>query len=152
MDALTAELGSLDYWLATIGVFRVCPVPGATVIHDDFGEMVRLPKVEPHVHQGSDIEAPTGAAILAPFDGYATASRSYLGGLEVRLRGDAGYIYNAHLSGLGALGYVETGDTIGYIGSTGDSTAPHDHLEWHPWNATARDPYPLLAASCLPVA
>lgn len=150
VEVLSAELGYLDYWLATVGAFRVCPVPGATLIHDDFGEIVRLPKVKPHVHQGSDIEAPTGTEILAPFEGYASAGRSHLGGLEVRLRGSAGYVYNAHLSALGSLGYVQAGDTIGYVGSTGDSTAPHDHIEWRPWNAGPRDPYPLLVASCLP--
>jgi murein DD-endopeptidase MepM/ murein hydrolase activator NlpD len=34
------------------------------------------------------------------------------------------------------------------VGSTGDSTAPHDHFEWHPWNGGAVDPYYLLRLSC----
>jgi murein DD-endopeptidase MepM/ murein hydrolase activator NlpD len=148
---LRDELASLAWWLDTVGVFRACPVPDATRIDDDFGTMVRLKGVPPHRHQGSDIVAPTWSPIVAPFDGYASASRGHLGGLEVRLRGDVGYLYNAHLVGYGDLGWVETGDVIGYVGSTGDATAPHDHLEWHPWSGGAVDPYPLLVAACFPV-
>ena len=66
------------------------------------------------------------------------------------MKGDAGYVYNAHLIGLERLGWVETGDVVGYVGATGDATAPHDHLEWHPWDGDAVDPYPLLVAACLP--
>ena len=113
------------------------------MIHDNFGITVRLPDVPVHRHQGSDVEAPAWSPIIAPFDGYASASRSELGGLEVRVRGDAGYVYNAHLIGYERLGYVEQGDVVGYVGSTGDATGPHDHFEWHPWNQVATESLPL---------
>lgn len=149
IDDLRSRYEQLDGWLATVGVFRVCPVPGSTVIHDDFGEMVRLPKVPVHRHMGNDIEAPTGTPIVASFDGYAATSWSKFGGQEVRLSGPHGYVYHAHLSRVGRLGPVRAGDVIGYVGSTGDATGPHDHLEWHPGNGGAVDPQPLLVAACV---
>jgi murein DD-endopeptidase MepM/ murein hydrolase activator NlpD len=103
-----------------------------------------------HRHQGDDIAAPGWSPILAPFDGYASASSSDLGGLEVRVRGERGYVYNAHLVALGRLGYVRAGDTIGYVGVSGDATGPHDHFEWHPWGGPAMDPNPYLVAACVP--
>ncbi|HEX6845169.1 MAG TPA: M23 family metallopeptidase [Actinomycetota bacterium] len=151
IEVLKDQRESLAAWQWTYGVFEVCPVPAYTHIYDDFGTMVRLPKVPVHRHMGSDITAPTWSPIRAPFDGYASGSRGHLGGIEVRVRGARGYVYNAHLVAYGSLGWVETGDVIGYVGATGDSTAPHDHLEWHPWDGPAVDPYPLLAAACLPV-
>jgi murein DD-endopeptidase MepM/ murein hydrolase activator NlpD len=151
VDVLTRRRDSLAGWLERVAIFRVCPVEGFTHIYDDFGEMVRLPKVPVHRHMGSDITAPVGAPIRAPFDGYATSSSSPLGGLQVTVRGALGSVFNAHLSGLGRLGYVRAGTVIGYVGATGDATAPHDHIEWHPGHGGAVDPYPLLAMACLPV-
>jgi murein DD-endopeptidase MepM/ murein hydrolase activator NlpD len=146
--ALEARRTEIDAWLWTWGVFRVCPVDRPRYIHDDFGTMVTLQNVEPHVHMGNDIEAPTWTKIRAPFDGYASSSYSPLGGYQVRVHGDRGYVFNAHLIAFGQLGWVEAGTVIGYVGSTGDSTAPHDHFEWHPWNGPAVDPNYLLWLTC----
>lgn len=152
LTSLRAGYASLDAWLGAYGVFRACPVPGYTAIANDFGQMVRLPHVPVHRHMGSDVSAPIGAAIVAPFDGYASTSWSKLGGREVRVRGLLGYVYNAHLAAVGSLGYVHAGQVIGYVGVTGDATGPHDHFEWHPWDGAAQNPYTLLTAACAPVA
>ncbi len=149
LAVLRTRYRSLQSWLDSAGIFRACPVPSFTTIYDNFGVTVRLPHVPVHVHQGDDVMAPTGASILAPFDGYATSGRSKLGGLEVRVFGADGYIYNAHLSALGSLGYVRAGDVVGYVGSTGDASGPHDHVEWHPNDGGAADPNPLLVAACV---
>jgi murein DD-endopeptidase MepM/ murein hydrolase activator NlpD len=145
---LTARRHELQSWLSTWAIFRVCPVDAPRYIHNDFGETVHVEGVKPHVHMGSDIEAPLWTPIRAPFDGYASSSYSPLGGYQVYVRGDLGYVFNAHLVGYGDLGWVSTGTIVGYVGDTGDSTAPHDHFEWHPWNGGAVDPYYLLSLVC----
>jgi murein DD-endopeptidase MepM/ murein hydrolase activator NlpD len=146
---LEAERDDITRWLETVGVFRVCPVPSATEIHDNFGYTVRLPGVPVHVHQGNDIMAAMDAPILAPFDGEAWSTSSDLGGLSVYVRGAHGTVYNAHLSQLGTVGRVRAGEVIGYVGVSGDAVGPHDHLSWYPGDDDAADPYPLLAAACL---
>jgi murein DD-endopeptidase MepM/ murein hydrolase activator NlpD len=148
LAALATRHDDLEAWLYSWGIFRVCPVDAPRYIHDDFGEIVNVEGVEPHVHMGSDIEAPTWTPIRAPFDGYAWSSYSPLGGYQVRVRGDRGYVFNAHLIGYGNLGWVGAGTIVGYVGDTGDSTAPHDHFEWHPWDGGAVDPYYLLSLAC----
>ncbi len=148
LRSLVSQRAQLEAWLYTWGVFRACPVDAPHYIHNDFGEIVNVEGVEPHVHMGSDIEAPLWTPIRAPFDGYAWGSYSPLGGYQVRVRGDRGYVFNAHLIAYGDLGWVGAGAIVGYVGDTGDSTAPHDHFEWHPWDGGAVDPYYLLSLSC----
>jgi murein DD-endopeptidase MepM/ murein hydrolase activator NlpD len=148
LRSLTSQQAAVRSWLSTWAILRVCPVDAPHYIHDDFGEIVTVEDVAPHVHMGSDIEAPTWTPIRAPFDGYAWGSSSPLGGYQVRVRGDRGYVFIAHLIGYGDLGWVDAGTVIGYVGDTGLSTAPHAHFEWHPWGGGAVDPYYLLSLSC----
>jgi murein DD-endopeptidase MepM/ murein hydrolase activator NlpD len=148
LRALGSQLEQTQAWLYSWGIFRVCPVDAPHYIHDDFGEIVTVEDVAPHVHMGSDIEAPTWTPIRAPFDGYAWGSYSPLGGYQVRVRGDRGYVFIAHLIDYGNLGWVDAGTAIGYVGDTGLSTAPHAHFEWHPWSGGAVDPFYLLSLSC----
>ena len=135
-------------WIERWGIFRTCPVRGSVAIADDFGVMVSKPGVPLHVHEGNDMSAATGTPIVAPFAGTATAVPNGLGGLAVKVTGEGGYVYNAHLSAYGRLGKVRTGTVIGYVGSTGDAGGPHDHFEWHPGGGAAVDPYPYLIISC----
>lgn len=148
LDDLTTQRASVQSWIDTWGILEVCPIRGWNDVTDNFGITVRLPGVPVHRHTGNDVLARTGTPIVAPFDGYASASRSWLGGMQVRVQGALGYVYNAHLSRYGALGDVRAGEVIGYVGSTGDATTPHDHFEWHPHDGVAVDPYPYLSASC----
>lgn len=145
---LKSQVRSLSAWLDVWGVFRTCPVAGPNLVNNDFGVIVRMPGVPVHVHQGNDITAGTGAPIVAPFEGTAVVSPNVAGGLAVKVYGAAGYVYNAHLSSYGHLGHVNVGDVIGYVGSTGDASGPHDHFEWHPGNGPAVDPNALLSVVC----
>jgi len=138
------------FQISRIHPFAVCPVQGAHAIADGFGIWVHRSKARggDHVHQGDDISAPTGTPIVAPFDGVAVASPNKIGGLAVKVFGDFGYVYNAHLSSYGRLGPVSKGDVVGYVGSTGNALGPHDHFEWHPGNGAAADPYAFLLQVC----
>jgi murein DD-endopeptidase MepM/ murein hydrolase activator NlpD len=145
---LTNRREATAAWIAQWGILQTCPVRGPVSIADDFGVVVRKPDVPVHIHQGNDMTAATGTPIVAPFDGTAVAAPNVLGGLAVKVYGDRGYVYNAHLSAYGQLGRVKTGTVIGYVGSTGDAGGPHDHFEWHPNNGSAVDPNPYLSVSC----
>ena len=147
--SLRTRRGALTDWIQTFGMLRACPIRGDYAIANNFGYVVeKRPGVPRHVHLGNDITAAYGTPIVAPFDGTAVASTSTLGGLAVNVYGDAGYVYNAHLSSYGRLGDVTSGDVIGYVGATGDALGAHDHFEWHPGNGPAVDPYPYLMAVC----
>jgi len=136
------------------GPFSVCPVDAPRVIADDFG----APRYAGgyHEHAGNDILAPRGTPIRAPFDGVATDATNGLGGLSVRVTGPEGYVYNAHLDKFGALGRVDAGEIVGYVGNSGDAVGgpTHDHFEWHPDAPSGKtvngaiDPHPALTLAC----
>jgi murein DD-endopeptidase MepM/ murein hydrolase activator NlpD len=136
--------------ISAIRPFAVCPVGDPHAVGDDFGIWVHRPKKwgGNHIHQGNDIMAPEGTPIYAPFDGVAVNATNHIGGNAVDVYGQFGYVYNAHLSRFGALGSVQAGDVIGYVGHTGDTGANHDHFEWHPNNGPAVDPHDFLMLVC----
>jgi len=148
--ALHDRQDQILYEISRIRPFGVCPVAGPHAIADDFGIWVHHPKDEggDHIHQGNDIGAAMGTPIVAPFDGVAVASPNKIGGQAVKVFGDHGYVYNAHLSRYGKLGPVQTGDVVGYVGATGNAGGPHDHFEWHPGGGPAVDPNGFLLQVC----
>lgn len=146
---LRSQRMDLSTWIQTYGIFRYCPVDGPVSFSDGFGYAIPHRKGVPaHIHQGIDMMASEGQPIVAPFDGVAESGHNWLGGNAVYVRGENGYVYNAHLSAYGKLGEVKAGDVIGYVGATGDAGGPHDHFEWHPGNGSAVDAYPYLLAVC----
>src|SRR5262245_16560980 len=128
----------------------VCPIGSPHAISDSFGIMHHHSKKEggDHIHQGVDIAAPMGTPVYAPFDGVAVRSSNSIGGQAVKVMGEFGYTYNAHLSRFGQLGAVEQGAVVGYVGATGNASGPHLHFEWHPGNGDAVDPYDFLLLVC----
>ncbi len=144
LEAFPSELGRVD--VALEGVLRVCPVDQPMSYADDW----HAPRWSGgfHLHEGIDIFAPPGTPIRAPFDGVAVAADNLLGGIAVKVYGEGGYVYNAHLSAYGRLGEVHAGDVIGFVGSTGNASGPHDHFEYHPGGGEAVNPFPFLNAVC----
>jgi peptidoglycan LD-endopeptidase LytH len=146
--ALAARQTALAGAVLIDGIFQVCPVDEPHAYSDDFG----APRYTGgyHPHQGNDIFAPYGTPIRAPFPGTAEDATNEIGGLAVKVFGDKGWVYNAHLSGFAALGPVEAGDIVGFVGNSGNAlgTSPHDHFEWHPGGGDAVNPFPYLNAVC----
>lgn len=147
VTSLKAQRATITEWIESLPL-QTCPIDGANEVSDNFGVIREMPGTPRHIHQGNDISAATGTPIVAPFPGEAVMEPNDLGGEAVKVYGADGYVYNAHLSAYGKLGQVKTGDVIGYVGSTGNATAPHDHFEWHPGNGDAVDPYDVLMTVC----
>jgi murein DD-endopeptidase MepM/ murein hydrolase activator NlpD len=86
-------------------------------------------------HQGIDYGAPAGTPVSAIADGTVTMARWNDGyGNFVQIRHSGGLVScYGHLSRYGAGAKagrsVRQGQTVGYIGSTGNSTGPHLHFE-----------------------
>lgn len=128
------------------GPFYVCPVDRPRAYSNDFG----APRPGGRAHQGNDIFAPYGTAIRAPFAGTAVDASNKTGGTSVKVYGSQGFVYNAHMSGIGKLGQVGAGTVIGYVGNSGNAkgTPPHNHFEWHPGGGGAINPYSYLNEVC----
>jgi murein DD-endopeptidase MepM/ murein hydrolase activator NlpD len=87
-----------------------------------------------HFHTGIDFSAPRGTEIYATGDGVVKDVTMKKGGYGYHIVLDHGFDYEtlyAHMSRFKVrVGEkVKRGDVIGYVGSTGTSTAPHLHYE-----------------------
>ncbi|MBK6263568.1 M23 family metallopeptidase [Marivirga sp. S37H4] len=87
-------------------------------------------------HEGCDFSAPRGTPIYATGDGEVVRVQSTFGGFGKLIVVDHGYGFitkYAHMSSFNVKkgDKVKRGDCIGFVGSTGTSTAPHLHYEIH---------------------
>lgn len=84
-------------------------------------------------HQGTDWPKPTGTPVPATSDGIIVfAGDDGLGGQTIDLQRDDGLVQRfGHLSAIWVKPgqRVNAGNTIGLVGSTGNSTGPHLHWE-----------------------
>jgi len=86
------------------------------------------------MHWGMDFTAPTGTPIYATGDGKVSTYKKSRSGYGNHIIIDHGYGYQtlyAHMSKVDVRRgqKVKRGDIIGYVGSSGRSTAPHLHYE-----------------------
>lgn len=127
------------------GPFRK-PLDGELIITTYFGEIRVVNGVETGRHSGMDFGAPTGTPILAPARGKVVlAEELIVSGRTIVL--DHGLnlftaYYHCEELQVAPGDWVEAGQQIGLVGSTGFSTGPHLH-----WTATIGntpvDPWPL---------
>lgn len=147
-DAATLEAHGLAF-----------PVAGGSIdgTYDTFDD----PRDGGRVHRAIDILAPRGTPVLSADDGrILRLSTSPLGGITV-YASDASerfVYYYAHLDGyrrgLSNGERVAKGDTLGYVGTTGNAPKDTPHLHFQImrmpddrkqfWNGDPIDPYPLF--------
>jgi murein DD-endopeptidase MepM/ murein hydrolase activator NlpD len=121
----------------------LCPVRGAFT--NDYGDA----RSGGRVHLGIDIFAPTGTPVAAVKSGTLSLESGGAGGNAAYVHASDGnsYFY-AHFSGYNGGGrQVSQGEVIGYVGQTGNASAPHLHFEIRTPGGSV-NPYPTLAASC----
>ena len=110
--------------------FFTHPCPGYTYQSSYFGE---IREFEVGGHKGHDYAAPTGTPTYAAAAGYVvTAGYSPSAGNWVVINHGNGlrtkYMHHSALC-VRTGQYVEKGQQIGYVGSTGQSTGPHLHFQ-----------------------
>ncbi len=108
------------------------PCPGYTRISDDYGNRVHPTLGITKMHNGIDLAAPGGSAILAAYNGTVVAAdyNSTMGNYIMINHGGGLYTIYMHCSAL----YVSkgtdvtAGTKIGAVGTTGRSTGNHLHF------------------------
>ncbi len=128
------------------GAGMACPVAGPRSFADTWG----APRSGGRSHEGVDMMAPGGTPLVAAEAGSATFKTNRLGGNAVWITGASGTkYYYAHLSAWeGSSRTVSRGETIGYVGATGNTSVNHLHFEVHPNGGRAVNPYPYVRAVC----
>ena len=85
------------------------------------------------MHRGMDIAGLYGTAVLAPADGVVMFAqrKSAYGNLIILSHGNGITTRHGHLSRFGVRPgqKIQKGDVIGYVGTSGRTTAPHLHYE-----------------------
>jgi murein DD-endopeptidase MepM/ murein hydrolase activator NlpD len=132
-------------WLRMAEAPNLWPVEGR--ITGSFGERIDPFNGEGAFHRGVDISSGYGVRVLAPADGvviFAGPENGY--GRLIQIQHANGIITRyGHLSAfaVNAGQRVSRGQVIGYVGSSGRSTAPHLHYEVWVHNSPV-NPYKFL--------
>lgn len=127
----------------------VCPVAGSHYFIDSWG----YPRSGGRTHKGTDLMAAYNTPLVAMNSGSVRLNRHRLGGIQVYVYGDDGITYYyAHLSkwpsGLRSGQRVNKGQTIGYIGDSGNARGtPHLHLGIIAGGMYV-NPYPTVRSAC----
>ncbi|HEX3868293.1 MAG TPA: M23 family metallopeptidase, partial [Gemmatimonadaceae bacterium] len=153
-----ASMSDVDY-LRSRSI--VVPVAGADMhrVEDSFGD----PRDGERMHRAIDILAPRGTPILSADDGkILRMSTSTLGGISMYTVDPAGrlvyyYAHMDHYNGSVSVGRsIARGDTLGYVGTTGNAPkdTPHLHFQVMRWPADNKywdgqpiDPYEALGGA-----
>ena len=134
---------------ASVGGVR-CPIGGSVAFSNDWGQ----PRSGGRTHQGTDLFSGYGTPNVAVMGGTTMLQTESVGGMSVYLMADDGNTYYyTHLSGFaGGARRVQSGETLGYTGNSGNASGgvTHTHFEIRRGgpNGTKVNPYATLAAAC----
>lgn len=98
-------------------------------------------------HEGVDIFADRGTPVLAAADGRVSRTgNGGLGGKTVWLRANGKAMYYAHLDSINTHRGegVESGDTLGFVGNTGNARTTPPHLHFGIYDRGATNPLPYI--------
>ncbi len=100
-------------------------------------------------HEGIDIFADRGTPVIAPVSGVVgSVKETGIGGKQVWLRDtERGWnLYFAHLDSqsVSNLQRVNAGDTLGFVGNTGNAITTAPHLHFGIYSRGAFDPFPVV--------
>jgi murein DD-endopeptidase MepM/ murein hydrolase activator NlpD len=142
------KLGYTAEQAAIVGMGQF-PVAGPAYYTDDWLEL--RPGPPPALHPGIDIDAAMGTPLRSPVDGvltYDTSDPTGYGLDAIVTAPDKTFYRMAHMSatvsGLSTGSVVKSGQVIGFVGSSGNSTGPHCHFEIHPQGGAGIDAKPIL--------
>lgn len=141
-DVRTTRLRALGYFGDVRGLDHVLPVPPfsyhLTAGFGAFGTMWSS------THTGLDFAAPSGTPLVAVADGTVTdvSLHPSYGLLTVLTLEDGTEVWYAHQETSSVMPgqTVEVGHPIGAVGSSGNSSGPHVHLEVRPFGGAPVDP------------
>ncbi|WP_035767336.1 murein hydrolase activator EnvC family protein [Butyrivibrio sp. NC2002] len=131
VEAEKAELAAQNARVYDGGMFS-WPCPSYTRVSDDYGMRMHPTLGIQKMHNGIDLAAPGGSAILAAYSGkvVAAAYNSTMGNYIMIDHGSGLYTIYMHASSLAVSTGAEVakGQKIASVGSTGRSTGPHLHF------------------------
>jgi murein DD-endopeptidase MepM/ murein hydrolase activator NlpD len=147
LTELDAKATGQDQWLST-NQWTTPITEGYYELTGRFGDVSGL--WSSGVHTGLDFAAPYGTPIHAVASGVITSTgyEGSYGNLTVETLPDGTELWYAHQSSFGvSVGqHVGEGQAIGYVGSTGNTTGAHVHLEVRPGGGDPVDPDAALRA------
>ncbi len=122
------------------------PLPGLDIV-SDYGMRLHPIHGDNRMHHGIDLDADAGTPISTISDGIVTfaGERGGYGNLVIVDHGGGFETRYAHQEQLTVMegDLLRAGDTIGFVGSTGNSTGPHLHFEVRK-DGVSIDPEPWL--------
>ena len=133
-DEIVSLAKTKDKMYASIPAIQPVTNLELTRLASGFGRRVDPIYKVRRMHYGVDFSAPRGTPIYSTGDGVVKKVKTNYGGYGKEVLIDHGYGYvtrYAHMSEFNVKRgqKVKRGECIGYVGSTGKSTAPHLHYE-----------------------
>lgn len=123
-----------------------CPIPSGSDFVDSWG----AGRSGGRKHEGVDMITGRGTPVVAAQAGDVNFKQNSLGGNAAWLYGPNGNtFYYAHFDSFeGGNRFVQQGEVIGYVGSTGNAQGPHLHFETH-FGGSVVNPFHATYAACV---